>query len=72
MDEPKKMDSLVRDKEGDLWRRGRTRWTCQAAVDGLRVMRVGRLPWHTLASMYGPLAVVRIGKEKATPPPPHS
>lgn len=62
MEEPKKRDSLVRDKDGDLWRRGNTRWTCQAEVDGSRVTRVGRLPWYALQSMYGPLELVREGK----------
>lgn len=61
--EPKKMYSLVRDKDGDTWLRGRTRWTCQAPVDGNRVSRVGRLPWYALVTQYGPLEVIRVGKE---------
>ena len=55
MTEPKRRGALVRDRDGDLWRRGNTRWTCQAAVDGQRVLRVGRLHWSALVSMYGPL-----------------
>lgn len=61
VEQPMKMGSLVRDKDGDLWRRGRTRWSCEAPVDGVRVTRVGRLPWSALHSMYGPLTVVRVG-----------
>lgn len=56
------MYSLVRDREGDVWQRGRTRWTCQAPVDGRRVLRVGRLHWSALQSMYGPLEILRVGK----------
>lgn len=62
MEEPKKRGSLVRDKDGDLWRRGNTRWSCLAEVDGVRVTRAGRLPWHALERMYGPLALVREGE----------
>ena len=61
-DEPMKMGSLVRDRDGDEWQRGRTRWTCKAPVDGRRVTRVGRLPWYALASQYGPLTVLREGR----------
>lgn len=57
-EEPKKRGSLVRDKDGDLWKRGNTRWTCQAPVDGRRVLQVGRLPWYALLSEYGPLTDV--------------
>jgi hypothetical protein len=60
--EPMKMYSLVRDRAGDLWERGRTRWTCLARVDGRRILRVARLSWSSLNSMYGPVEVVRIGK----------
>lgn len=52
------MGALVRDREGDLWRRGRTRWSCLAPVDGTRVRRVGRLPWFALVHQYGPVEVV--------------
>lgn len=55
MDEPKQMGARVRDRDGDTWRRGCTRWTCEAPVDGHRVLRVGRLPWHALVRMDGPL-----------------
>ena len=57
-EEPKARGSLVRDRDGDLWKRGNTRWTCQASVDGERVLRVGRLPWFALVSQYGPLTRV--------------
>jgi len=58
IEEPKRRYSVVRDREGDLWKRGNTRWTCQTPVDGVRVLRVGRLHWTALARMYGPLTVV--------------
>ena len=58
-EQPKpRMGDRVRDKDGDVWRFGRTRWSCEAPVDGVRVTRVGRLPTSALESMYGPLAPV--------------
>jgi hypothetical protein len=57
-DEPKKRGAKVRDRDGDVWVRGNTRWTCQAPVDGVRVRRVGRLPWFALKDQYGPLSEV--------------
>lgn len=59
--EPKRMNAKVRDRDGDIWRRGRTRWTCTTPVDGERVRRVGRLHWSALVSMYGPVVVVDDG-----------
>jgi hypothetical protein len=50
--------ALVRDRAGDVWKRGTTRWTCQAPVDGVRIRNVGRLYWGDLTRMYGPLVVV--------------
>nr|WP_278101885.1 hypothetical protein [Microbacterium proteolyticum] len=70
MDEPLKMNSLVRDRAGDLWERGRTRWTCCAPVDGRRILRVARLPWSALVSWYGPVEVVRVGKHQPSDPEP--
>lgn len=64
--EPPRMGALVRDRDGDVWRRGRTRWTCQTPVDGVRVRRVGRLPWSGLVSMYGPLTVIDLNDRKDT------
>ncbi len=61
-EEPKRMYSVAVDKDGDEWVRGRTRWWCTAPVDGRRIRRVGRLPWHALVSMYGPITVTRVGK----------
>lgn len=52
--EPKRMGATVVDRDGDVWKRGRTMWTCQAPVDGGRVRRVGRLPWSALVRNYGP------------------
>lgn len=71
-EEPKRMYSLVRDADGHIWQRGRTIWSCTAPI-GTRyysrvkrrpmvVESVGRLPWHALARMYGPLTLVREGK----------
>lgn len=65
LEEPTKRGTLVRDKDGDLWRRGNTRWSCLAVVDGERVRRVGRLPWFALLGQYGPLGLV--AQAKATP-----
>lgn len=56
-DKPK-MDTRVVDRDGDVWRFGRTRWSCEAPVDGVRVTRVGRLPTSELKRMYGPLELV--------------
>ena len=55
IDEPKARGAVVYDRDGDPWRRGNTRWTCSAPVDGDRVTRVGRLPWFALVSQYGPI-----------------
>lgn len=60
-DDPGRMQSLVRDVEGDLWRRGRTMWSCIEQVDGQRITRAGRLPWHALISTYGPVVIERVG-----------
>jgi hypothetical protein len=57
-EEPTKRGALVRDRDGDLWRRGTTRWSCLAPVDGVRVRRVGRLHWGDLVRTYGPLTPV--------------
>ena len=57
VDEPKRRGAMVRDKDGDLWKRGNTRWTCQAPIDAAHA-RVGRLPWFALVRQYGPLALV--------------
>jgi hypothetical protein len=56
--EPRRMGAEVRDREGDLWRRGRTRWSCLAPVDGVRIERVARLPWYALVDQYGPVTEV--------------
>ncbi|GAB2734657.1 hypothetical protein [Nocardioides pakistanensis] len=56
--EPTRRGTVVRDRDGDLWRRGNTRWSCLAPVDGERVTRVGRLPWYALKRQYGPLTLV--------------
>jgi hypothetical protein len=52
------MGARVLDRDGDTWRRGRTRWSCEAPVDGRRVTAVGRLPWSALLAQYGPLTVL--------------
>lgn len=58
MEEPRKRGTRVRDKDGDVWRRGNTRWSCEAPVDGVRIQRAGRLPWYALVNQYGPLELV--------------
>jgi hypothetical protein len=55
MNEPKKRGSIVRDRDGHLWKRGNTRWTCQEPVNGRDVQQVARLPWYALVTMYGPV-----------------
>lgn len=55
--EPRQRGAMVRDRDGDLWVRGNTRWTCKAPVDGRRVRQVGRLPWYALSNKYGPLTL---------------
>lgn len=73
--EPLRMGALVEDRDGHQWRRGRTIWTCLAPV-GTRyrdaktgrpqvVQRVGRLPWHALTSMSGPIRVVDLNDRSA-------
>lgn len=57
-EEPKRRGALVVDRDGDRWRRGNTRWTCTAPVDGVRVTRTGRLPWFALIDRYGPVRLV--------------
>lgn len=68
IDEPEKRGARVKDRDGHIWRKGTTRWTCEAPI-GTRyfdtrknrmavVESVGRLPWSNLASEYGPLTLV--------------
>lgn len=57
-EEPKRRYTVVRDKDGDQWRRGNTRWTCTTPVGSRGVTNVGRLGWHDLNRMYGPLILV--------------
>jgi len=66
-EEPRRIGARVRDVDGHIWRRGRSRWSCEAEV-GARyhdhrgrwrvVERTGRLPWYALLRMYGPLTLV--------------
>ena len=51
--------TIARDREGDLWRFGRSRWWCLAPTDGVRVTRVARLGTADLVSEYGPVVVER-------------
>ena len=53
-----KMGTLVIDKDRDVWRNGRTRWSCTAEVDNERVHNVARLPQHAMMRQYGPLKVI--------------
>lgn len=62
--EPPRMGARVRDRDGDTWRKGRTRWSCEAPVDGRRVRVVARLPWSQLVSQYGPVAVVDLNDRR--------
>jgi hypothetical protein len=63
-EEPARMGARVRDRDGDTWRRGRTRWTCEARVDGRRVTAVARLPWSSLVSWYGPVEVLDLNDRR--------
>lgn len=56
--EPKRRYALVRDRDGDVWRRGNTRWTCTTPVGTRGITNVGRLHWADLVRMYGPLTEV--------------
>lgn len=58
-EEPRPRGTKVRDRDGDIWKKGNTRWTCQAPVDGVRVHAVGRMVWSDLWRTYGPLVEVR-------------
>ncbi len=53
-----KMGTLAIDKTRDVWRNGRTRWSCIAEVDGIRIRNVARLPQGTMMRQYGPLKVI--------------
>jgi hypothetical protein len=66
--EPKRRYAVVRDVDGHLWKRGNTRWTCQSPINGRDVTRVGRLPWSSLVSEYGPLTVVVEDPRKSAKP----
>ena len=58
-EEPTRRGTRVRDKDGDVWRRGNTRWNCETSPGTRRhVTSVGRLPWYALVSMYGPVTLV--------------
>lgn len=57
-EEPRRRYARVQDADGHQWERGNTRWTCLAAINGRDVTQIGRLPWSSLVSMYGPLTVV--------------
>lgn len=58
--DPYPRGSLVRDRDGDTWRKGTAwwHWTKRSASTG-----PGKLLWDSLESMYGPLTVVREGEE---------
>lgn len=69
--EPERMGARVVDRDGDTWRKGRTRWSCEAPVDGRRVTSVGRLGWGDLVSRYGPLRVLDLADRPAAPSGPN-
>lgn len=60
--------SVVIDRQGDAWDIGRTRATCRTQVDGVRILRVARLPVRSgqpfggmLAHDHGPFKLLREG-----------
>lgn len=50
MDEPTALYSVVRDRDGHLWMRGRKWWYWQGGPHG-------KLMWDSLVRRYGPLGV---------------
>lgn len=54
-----KRGTLVRDREGDVWRKGTAwwHWTGRSADTG-----PGKLLWPQLDQMYGPLTVIKVPK----------
>lgn len=75
--EPLRMGARVRDRDGLEWVRKRTRWVCTAPVghryyDTRRhryavVEQVGRLPWHGLQTLEGPVTVVDLNDRADAP-----
>lgn len=53
-DEPKKLYSVVRDRDGEIWMRGRKWWYWQRRKPSTAP---GKLMWHHLEQDYGPLTV---------------
>jgi hypothetical protein len=47
--------TLVLDRDGDVWRKGNTRWTCLVSGDGGRVRAIGRLTQSELLRQHGPV-----------------
>ncbi len=58
MDEPKKLYSVIRDRDGELWMRGRKWWYWQPQR-GDGEGGPGKLAWRELTRMYGPFSVDR-------------
>ena len=54
MNEPKRLYSVVRDRDGELWMRGRKWWYWQNHR-GVQGGGPGKLQWAALERMYGPL-----------------
>jgi len=54
VDEPKALYSVVRDRDGELWMRGRKWWYWQRKTPSAAA---GKLHWNDLAKQYGPLSV---------------
>lgn len=68
LEEPRRRGARVTDADGHIWRRGTTRWSCEAEIGTsyfskrkrrmVVVESVGRLPWYALQDQYGPLTLV--------------
>lgn len=56
MPEPKRLYSVVRDRDGELWMRGRKWWYWQNHR-GIQGGGPGKLHWNMLEKEYGPLTV---------------
>lgn len=52
MDEPRRLYSVVRDRDGELWMRGRKWWYWQRRAPS---EAPGKLRWASLEKDYGPL-----------------
>jgi hypothetical protein len=53
--EPARRGAVVRDRNGDVWQRGASRWTCMKVMEGGPVQHLARQTWEDVWKSYGPL-----------------